>query len=156
MSELEERSSELKGVSTFVKPYREYYEAARYLPHVLGYVGSITAEELESFNAELEKEEGSVPYSPHDIVGKMGIERAAERLLRGVQGRPSWRSMKTEKTTKSYLEQPASPGQDIYLTIDLELRKSHSKLLKMCELIRKNPNKNKTSVMPIKAVVVRM
>ncbi len=144
MSELEERSSELKGVSTFVKPYREYYEAARYLPHVLGYVGSITAEEFESFNAELEKEEGSVPYSPHDIVGKMGIERAAERLLRGVPGKTFLEVDENGKTTKSYLERPASPGQDIYLTIDLELQKVALKALKdNIELIRKNPNKNK-------------
>ena len=144
MSELEERSAELRGVSTFIKPYREYYEAARYLPHVLGYVGSITAEELESFNEELKKQEGSVPYSPHDIVGKMGIERAAESLLRGIPGKTFREVDENGKTTKSYLERSASPGKDIYLTIDLELQKVALKALKdQIEWIRQNPTKSR-------------
>ncbi|NLM75711.1 MAG: penicillin-binding protein 2 [Clostridiaceae bacterium] len=155
MSELEERSSELRGVTTFVKPYREYYEAAVYLPHILGYVGSITAEELETFNKELENKEGSVEYTPHDIVGKMGIERAAESLLRGVRGQTFREVDENGKTTTSYLEREAVPGKDIYLTIDLELQKVAVRSLKEnIERIRKTPHKKNFGDANAGAVVV--
>lgn len=123
MSILEERSFELRGVTTFIKPYREYYENARIVSHVLGYTGVISQEELEKYNEELEGVEGSVPYIASDIVGKMGIESAAESILRGVRGQTFREVDENGKTTTSYLERPAVPGQDLYLTIDLDLQK---------------------------------
>ncbi|NMA65546.1 MAG: penicillin-binding protein 2 [Clostridiaceae bacterium] len=155
MSELEERSNELRGVTTFIKPYREYYEAAVYLPHILGYVGSITADELKSFNDELKDQEGSVEYTAHDIVGKMGIERAAESLLRGIRGQTFREVDENGKTTTSYLEREAVPGKDIYLTIDLELQKVAVRSLKEnIERIRKTPHKKNFSDANAGAVVV--
>ena len=123
MSVLEERSFELRGVTTFIKPYREYYENARIVSHVLGYTGVISQEELEEYNKELEGIEGSVPYIASDIVGKMGIESAAESILRGVRGQTFREVDENGKTTTSYLERAAVPGQDLYLTIDLDLQK---------------------------------
>ncbi len=124
MSILEERSFELRGVTTFIKPYREYYENARIVSHVLGYTGVISQEELEKYNKELEGIEGSVPYITSDIVGKMGIESAAESILRGVRGQTFREVDENGKTTTSYLERAAVPGQDLYLTIDLDLQKA--------------------------------
>ena len=122
MSVLEERSFELRGVTTFIKPYREYYENARIISHVLG-IGSYIAGEMEEYNKELEGIEGSVPYIASDIVGKMGIESAAESILRGVRGQTFREVDENGKTTTSYLERAAVPGQDLYLTIDLDLQK---------------------------------
>jgi penicillin-binding protein 2 len=123
MSELEERSFELRGVTTFIKPYREYYENARIVSHVLGYTGVISQEEMEKYNQELKNVEGSVPYIASDIVGKMGIESAAESILRGVRGKTFREVDENGKTTTSYQERPAVPGQDLYLTIDLDLQR---------------------------------
>ncbi len=123
MSELEERSFELRGVTTFIKPYREYYENARIVSHVLGYTGVISQEEMEKYNEELENVEDSVPYIASDIVGKMGIESAAESILRGVRGETFREVDENGKTTTSYLDRAAIPGQDLYLTIDLDLQK---------------------------------
>ncbi|MGI6050442.1 MAG: penicillin-binding protein 2 [Firmicutes bacterium] len=123
MSELEERGGELRGVSTFIKPYREYYDNAEIISHVLGYVGVISSDELIRYNEELEAIEGSVPYSASDLVGKMGIESAAESILRGVKGETFREVDENGKTTVSYLERPAVPGQDVYLTIDLDLQR---------------------------------
>lgn len=124
MSELEERSFKLRGVTTFIKPYREYYENARIISHVLGYTGVISQEEMEKYNKELESVEESVPYIASDIVGKMGIESAAESILRGVRGQTFREVDENGKTTTSYLERPAVPGQDLYLTIDLDLQRA--------------------------------
>jgi len=155
MSQLEERSGEFRGVTTFVKPYREYYEAAAYVPHILGYVGSITAEELRQFNEELENQEGSVEYTPHDIVGKMGIERAAESLLRGIRGQIFREVDENGKTTSYFVEREAKPGNDVYLTIDLELQKVAVKSLKEnIERIRKTPDKKNFGDANAGAVVV--
>jgi penicillin-binding protein 2 len=123
MSELEERSNKLKGVTTFIRPYREYYETSRLLPHVLGYVGAISADELSKFNEEIKNQKDGIPYTALDIVGKMGIERAAESLLRGVTGETFREVDENGRTTKAYLERAPQPGKDIYLTIDLELQK---------------------------------
>ena len=155
MSQLEERSGEFRGVTTFVKPYREYYEAAAYVPHILGYVGSITAEELRQFNEELENQEGSVEYTPHDIVGKRGIERAAESLLRGIRGQIFREVDENGKTTSYFVEREAKPGNDVYLTIDLELQKVAVKSLKEnIERIRKTPDKKNFGDANAGAVVV--
>lgn len=123
MSELEEKSSELRGVTTFIKPYRVYYESAKILPHVLGYVGVISAEDLKLYNDELKGKDGSVEYLATDIVGKAGIERAAEETLRGIRGETFREVDENGKTTASYLDRAAVPGNDLYLTIDLELQK---------------------------------
>ena len=123
MSQLEERSSELRGVSTFVKPYREYYETATLVPHVLGYVGQINADELKSYNDEIEKQKDKVLYDANDIVGKMGIEKAAESILRGVKGSTFKEVDENGRTTTSYLERTPESGEDIYLTIDLDLQR---------------------------------
>ncbi len=123
MSELEEKSNELRGVTTFIKPYREYYESAKLIPHVLGYVGSINSEELTSFNEKLKGVEDSVPYEASDIIGKSGIERGAEDILRGVRGETFREVDENGKTTTSYLKRAAEPGNNLYLTIDLDLQK---------------------------------
>lgn len=144
MSELEERSSELRGVTTFVKPYRVYYESASLLPHVLGYVSEISADDLARFNEELKDDEDSVPYSAGDIVGQMGIERAAESLLRGIKGKTFSEVDENGRTTSYYTERKAVPGNDIYLTIDLNLQKvARDALISNIERIRNiNDKKN--------------
>ena len=106
-----EENSRLRGVTTFIKPYREYYENARLVSHVLGYVGSINAKELEEYNKELEKVEGSVPYIASDIVGKMGIEQAAESILRGIRGETFLEVDKTGKSSHRIRRELLFPGR---------------------------------------------
>ena len=52
MSEIEERSPEFRGVTTFVKPYREYYDAET-VSHLLGYVGMATDREVRNLNGAI-------------------------------------------------------------------------------------------------------
>jgi penicillin-binding protein 2 len=52
MSEIEDRSDLFRGVSTYVKPYRVYYNA-RTASHILGYVGMATDREVRNFNGAI-------------------------------------------------------------------------------------------------------
>jgi penicillin-binding protein 2 len=155
MSELEERSNELRGVTTFIKPYREYYDTAALVPHVLGYVGSITQEKLEALNTEIAKQKDGVPYSSNDIVGKAGIENAAESILRGIPGKTFREVDENGKTTTSYLDRAPKPGEDVYLTIDLDLQKVAVESLKSnIERIRRMGGKKNFGDADAGAVVV--
>jgi len=150
MAEIEERSSYFKGFSTFVKPYRVYYNA-ELVSHVLGYVGYISQEQYE----KLSKEYPDKYYTRSDIVGIMGIESAAEPLLRGVSGLISKEVDESGRTTAFTIERPPVPGNKVYLTIDLELQKVALESLKRnIEVIRKKPDKKNYGDASAGAVVV--
>lgn len=139
MAEIEERSSYFKGFSTFVKPYRVYYNA-RLVSHVLGYVGYISQEQYE----KLSREYPDKYYTTSDIVGIMGIESAAEPLLRGVSGLISKEVDENGRTTSFNVERAPEPGNKVYLTIDLELQKVALESLKrnIEEIRNKKHSKN--------------
>ncbi len=150
MAEIEERSSYFRGFSTFVKPYRVYYNA-ELVSHVLGYVGYISQEQYE----KLSKEYPDKYYTQSDIVGIMGIESAAEPLLRGVSGLISKEVDESGRTTAFTIERPPVPGNKVYLTIDLELQKVALESLKRnIEVIRKKPDKKNHGDANAGAVVV--
>ncbi|MBM3449710.1 MAG: penicillin-binding protein 2 [Armatimonadetes bacterium] len=74
---LEERRSQLAGVIVVAEPVRQY----RYGPlaaHVLGYLGEIDAAELHAL-----RDRG---YRSGDLIGKSGVERQYDNLLRGEDG----------------------------------------------------------------------
>ena len=139
MAEIEERSSYFKGFSTYVKPYRVYYNA-QLVSHVLGYVGYISQEQYDRFSEEYPDKY----YTRSDIVGIMGIESAAEPLLRGVSGLISREVDESGRTTAFTIERPPVPGNKVYLTIDLELQKVAAESLKrnIEEIRKKSHNKN--------------
>jgi len=72
-----EQIDELPGVSWHSKPIRNYVEAGS-ISHVLGYVGDITREELKIFYNK--------GYTTNSIIGKAGIEKQYDELLRGKDG----------------------------------------------------------------------
>ncbi|WP_026559965.1 penicillin-binding transpeptidase domain-containing protein [Bacillus sp. J37] len=85
-----------------------YGEAAA---HLTGYIGSITAEQLEEL-----KDEG---YSSQSLVGKAGLEQVYESRLKGETGYTIY----VEGTDKIIAEKPPENGEDIQVTIDGELQK---------------------------------
>ena len=68
---------ELPGVSWRSKPIRNYVETGS-ISHVLGYVGDITKEELKILYNK--------GYTSNSIIGKAGIEKQYDSLLRGTDG----------------------------------------------------------------------
>ena len=82
--------------------------------HVLGYVSQVSETELNS--AEFAK------YSQGDMVGKFGLERQYNELLTGIDGQRRVVVDVTGKEREVLESQEAKPGQNLQLTIDLDLQ----------------------------------
>lgn len=81
--------------------------------HLTGYIGSITAEELEK------QEPGT--YSAHDVIGKRGLEQLFEKRLKGERG---VRIVVVNEGHEIVIaEKPAKDGEVITLTIDVNIQK---------------------------------
>lgn len=94
-----------KKVEARIYPYKE---AAA---HLIGYVGSITAEELEKL-----KEKG---YSSNDIIGKGGLEEVYDEHLKGKSG-VKITIKKPDGSSEVLAEKAVEDGQDLKLTIDID------------------------------------
>jgi len=135
IAEVEEKSHMLPGISTDIEPVRQYIDAY-YVSHVLGYVRPITEEQYEKW-----KDEG---YSRNDIVGQTGIELEAERYLRGKDGYKMIEVNNNRVLTEGLNGVAAIPGNDIVLTIDMNLQKVATESLERTinEIRQKGGEKN--------------
>lgn len=96
-----------KKVEARIYPYRE---AAA---HLTGYVGSITAEQLEKL-----KDKG---YTSTDIIGKSGLEEVFDEQLKGKSG-AKITIKKPDGGVEVLAEKAVVDGQNINLTIDIGLQ----------------------------------
>ncbi len=118
---ISELSMDLTGVEIQTSTER-YYEDGTLLPHVLGTVGPIYAEEYRQL-----KEQG---YGLNDILGKSGLERAYESYLKGTDGLASIeKNIYGEITDYEIIKEP-EPGNNVYLTIDRDLQARSNKILR--------------------------
>ncbi|WP_321372312.1 penicillin-binding protein 2 [uncultured Desulfuromusa sp.] len=115
MERVQEHSVDLPGILTEVRPVRDYLEKGS-AAHLIGYLGEITKEELQS-------EEFS-QYRGGDFVGKTALERTFEPYLRGEKGRRLVEVDVQGKLFRQLKVEPASPGNKIYLTIDRDLQRA--------------------------------
>jgi penicillin-binding protein 2 len=84
---------------------------------VLGYVLLANAEQVKK------------GYDPEEEVGQAGLEAALEPYLRGKAGvRAVEVNVRGERLRETILEEP-TPGQDVVLTLDLDLQKAAEKAL---------------------------
>ena len=114
---VETHSLEYPELRVELQPQR-YYSQGETLAHVLGYVGEISPKQLESSKY---RKKG---FRPGDIIGKGGVEQYYDQNLRGRHG---YRKVIVDSRgrVKSEIESvPPQAGQDLYLTIDLELQKA--------------------------------
>lgn len=112
---LEERGMELTAVEVVAEPIR-YYPNGTTAAHLLGYLGPISESQKAAY-----VEKG---YSPTDLVGKDGIERSQEDILRGVDGIRNVEVNAFGEYVRTISDSSAEKGKDIFLTIDLELQKT--------------------------------
>ena len=109
-------------------PYKELFA------HVLGYIGQISRDELE------QKEFSG--YKGGDLIGKIGIEREYERLLRGINGKELVEINSMGRTIRKLGQTDPIPGQNITLTLDVALQKAAfdaAKDIKKGAVIASNP-----------------
>lgn len=85
-----------------------------YASHILGQTGPIYAEEWDDY-----KELG---YAMNATVGKSGCEAAFEEYLHGQDGIKVIVEDEDGNTVREYMKTEPVAGQDVYLTIDIELQ----------------------------------
>jgi penicillin-binding protein 2 len=93
-----------------VKDNSRYYQYPA-LSHLLGYVGEVTAEELNERN----------DLRPHDKLGKLGIEKFFDQELRGRDGKEVFEISASSKKQRSLNITPSISGLDIKTNLDPEL-----------------------------------
>jgi len=114
---LAERKNTLPGISWYIKSVRNYVSVGS-LSHILGYVGDITRDELTALYNQ--------GYQMGDMIGKSGIEKQYDELLRGKIG---WETRTVDSRgrritgSESVTRELPEMGKNLVLTIDAELQK---------------------------------
>jgi penicillin-binding protein 2 len=117
---IESHRLDLPGVMIQVESQRNYPGGA-VAAHVLGYVGEISAEQLDKPEfAELHQ--GS-------IVGQYGVEKSFDRQVRGSAGQKSIEVDALGHEKRGIVVDRPLAGDDLYLTIDIRLQQIAEDLL---------------------------
>lgn len=93
--------------------HRRLYRHGEQTAHVVGYLG-------EAAPAEVTESEGRL--RPGDLVGREGIEQQLDAMLRGTDGLQALIVDSRGRTIDQARREPAEPGRDVRLTLDLELQ----------------------------------
>lgn len=115
LSYIAEHAADFPGVKAQPMAVRRYPNGS-IGAHVLGYTGEINAEELKNAAA-------SQRYFLGDDIGKAGVEQTFERALRGVPGRYEYEVDAAGRVLRTAKHVPATPGNDVQLTIDLDIQR---------------------------------
>jgi penicillin-binding protein 2 len=125
---LEANGMDLPGVDVQAVPHRSY-RFGTLGGHLIGYMNEVGPEEQKRLNEELQQD-GSPqgPYLLGDYVGRRGLERRWEKLLRGVDGkrRIAVDAKGREKEGDLIAEEnrlvPARAGNNLVLSLDWRLQ----------------------------------
>ncbi|NER34420.1 MAG: penicillin-binding protein 2 [Oscillatoria sp. SIO1A7] len=119
---IEEYSDELPWVEVQAEAVRTYPNGS-IAAHVLGYTGEVDAEALKKLKGR--------GYRLRDYIGQMGVEDAFQEKLRG-----KWGGQLVEVDSRGNIlrvdpnkYEPAQAGQDVRLTLDLDLQKAAERAL---------------------------
>lgn len=123
-SDLKSQLLQIPGVMINSKTDR-VYPYSESAAHITGYIQSITAEELESL-----QDKG---YTSSSVLGKTGLEKIYEERLRGTDGVKIYIEDSDGKTIKTIKEVPKQDGEDIKLTIDINIQTKLYEYLKSDE-----------------------
>lgn len=89
------------------------YPAGEAAAHLIGYIGPITAEELEEKDSDL--------YSANDTVGKQGFEKLYDTELKGENGLKILIAHE-DKEDIVLAEKPVKDGENLVLTLDINMQ----------------------------------
>jgi penicillin-binding protein 2 len=145
ISKIENHRSELPGIDISPNIRRLYLEE-RMGSHLFGYLSEVDKNDLAYF------EKKKLPYELGDWVGRAGLERKWEKFLRGKDGYryvvvdAHGRRLNEKETTNSLTDlidqnQQPKPGNNLILTIDLDLQKAAADALegKMGSIVAMDP-----------------
>ncbi len=118
VSAIMENKDTLQGVDVAEKSVRRYKEGNAFA-NVVGYTGKISVDEYEA----LSEEEQEI-YDLTDTVGKAGIEKTMDSVLKAEKGSVKVYVNNVGKVIETVGEDEAGAGNDVYLTIDADLQQA--------------------------------
>lgn len=126
---LEANRLELPGVEVDGGALIRRYLGGEAMSHVLGYVGKISSSELIANTSEAD----AIPaYEQDDYIGKDGLELVLEPVLKGQRGK---QIVELDSSGNRWRVSPNAridpqPGQNVRLSIDLELQRATAEILR--------------------------
>ncbi|MCK5740914.1 MAG: penicillin-binding protein 2 [Chlorobi bacterium] len=144
---IEEYNEMLPGVDITVESKRLYESKAK-MAHILGYSREISKEQMKMKRYNY--------YRPGDVLGKTGLERSYEDLLRGNKGieyvAVNMIGQKVASFEKGKSDISASHGFDLFLTLDKDLQEYVEKILrnKIGSVVAIDPNNGEIIAMASK------
>ena len=118
---------DLSGIDVATDIRRDYRDTPNSTSHFLGYLAPITKNQLTKLNSH----HRHLNFQPNDLVGQYGLEKKWEHYLRGSKGHhfirvdalgrridSNYDLMLSSQSTK-----PPIPGNNLIITIDIELQK---------------------------------
>ena len=107
------RLPDLPGVSPR-QGYSRFYPSGAAVGHLIGYVGTVSAEEYQ-------KNKNPLLITPGFKVGKDGLEKTLEDRLQGKPGAKRTEVTARGKIVRDLATRPDTPGKPVQLTIDIDL-----------------------------------
>lgn len=105
--------SKLQGIE--IEPYfHRIYPNGVSSSHLIGYIGVINKEEINKYDKE--------NYKGTKLVGKNGIEKQYEYILHGTSGEMQVERNVLGRVIDSKIITPAKSGQNLYLSVDMDLQ----------------------------------
>ena len=108
---LESHFSDISAIRIVKDSYREY-ENGPVFSHILGYLGKVDKDEISQKN-----------YLIDDYIGRTGLEKFYENILRGTFGQELVEIDNLGQTQKVLATKEPVAGEDLILSIDAELQK---------------------------------
>ncbi len=116
-----EHQVDMPGVQISVDATRRYADGPL-IAHLVGYMGPVTAEDAPRLVQD--------SYGPDDQVGAAGVEQAYEHDLRGAPGKRLYQVDVTGQEVGELRREEARPGNNLMLTLDLDLQREVMDILK--------------------------
>ncbi|MGB9621272.1 MAG: penicillin-binding protein 2 [Brevinematia bacterium] len=119
-----EKQEELPGIlvdTTYLRNDYYPYETA----HLIGYLGSISPDEIKNLS-EADKE----IYHSSSMIGKDGIEKVYDKILRGIDGKLLRYIDSKNNIVGSEITKLPTEGKSLKLSIDIDIQKLGYELLK--------------------------
>jgi penicillin-binding protein 2 len=118
---IEAHRNELPELET-LDEQRRLYPRDGFAAHLIGYVGEVSEQMLNN-------DSRYAFYQPGDVVGRSGVEQTYDALLRGTDGSRDVIVNSHGKEVGHLGQTLAIPGQDLKLTIDLDIQMAAEKAL---------------------------
>lgn len=105
------------GVEIKARLFRSYPHG-ELASHVIGYIGRINQKEKE----QIEDNDPDGNYRGTEFIGKLGVEQSYEKELHGITGVEEVETSAGGRAVRKLASSPATPGNAVYLTIDIKLQ----------------------------------